>query len=215
VNKKKVTNFTERNIEKEKPVTNDIRNHKLILKTMMNRSNNAMKALGIGVGIMVLLVMAIPTISTAQNNWMYFNDSEIEAEFNDRFMLDEVEFAMTTKTGSVDMGIEGDMMMIQFSDLFFEDLEADITEGDEEYDFVQSLKVAISSGVKDLLDRGLYIPISEIAEADYQNGKIILIDHHGEEIFGELEVDDVIVVEDFRGRDARRFIRLINNKMSR
>jgi len=215
VNKKKVTNFTERNIEKEKPVTDDIRNHKLILKTMMNRSNNAMKALGIGVGIMVLLVMAIPTISTAQNNWMYFNDSEIEAEFNDRFMLDEVEFAMTTKTGSVDMGIEGDMMMIQFSDLFFEDLEADITEGDEEYDFVQSLKVAISSGVKDLLDRGLYIPISEIAEADYENGKIILIDHHGEEIFGELEVDDVIVVEDFRGRDARRFIRLINNKMSR
>jgi|SRR6056297_984048 len=208
-------NFTERNIEKEKPVTDDIRNHKLILKTMMNRSNNAMKALGIGVGIMVLLVMAIPTISTAQNNWMYFNDSEIEAEFNDRFMLDEVEFAMTTKTGSVDMGIEGDMMMIQFSDLFFEDLEADITEGDEEYDFVQSLKVAISSGVKDLLDRGLYIPISEIAEADYENGKIILIDHHGEEIFGELEVDDVIVVEDFRGRDARRFIRLINNKMSR
>jgi len=182
---------------------------------MMNRSNNAMKALGIGVGIMVLLVMAIPTISTAQNNWMYFNDSEIEAEFNDRFMLDEVEFAMTTKTGSVDMGIEGDMMMIQFSDLFFEDLEADITEGDEEYDFVQSLKVAISSGVKDLLDRGLYIPISEIAEADYENGKIILIDHHGEEIFGELEVGDVIVVEDFRGRDARRFIRLINNKMSR
>jgi len=215
VNKKKVTNFTERNIEKEKPVTDDIRNHKLILKTMMNRSNNAMKALGIGVGIMVLLVMAIPTISTAQNNWMYFNDSEIEAEFNDRFMLDEVEFAMTTKTGSVDMGIEGDMMMIQFSDLFFEDLEADITEGDEEYDFVQSLKVAISSGVKDLLDRGLYIPISEIAEADYENGKIILIDHHGEEIFGELEVGDVIVVEDFRGRDARRFIRLINNKMSR
>ncbi|HMB41601.1 MAG TPA: hypothetical protein VKM37_06445 [Balneolaceae bacterium] len=215
MNKKKVTNFTERNIEKEKPVTDDIRNHKLILKTMMNRSNNAMKALGIGVGIMVLLVMAIPTISTAQNNWMYFNDSEIEAEFNDRFMLDEVEFAMTTKTGSVDMGIEGDMMMIQFSDLFFEDLEADITEGDEEYDFVQSLKVAISSGVKDLLDRGLYIPISEIAEADYENGKIILIDHHGEEIFGELEVDDVIVVEDFRGRDARRFIRLINNKMSR
>lgn len=182
---------------------------------MINRSKNETKVLGIGLGMMVLLMMAVPHISTAQNNWMYFNDSEIEAEFSDRFILDEVEFAMTTKTGPVDMGIDGDMIIIQFSDLFFEDLETEITEGEEEYEFVQSIKAAISSGVKDLLDRGLYIPISEISEADYKNGKIILIDHQGEEIFGELEVDDVDVVKDFRGRDARRFINLINSKMNR
>ncbi len=146
---------------------------------------------------------------------MYFNDSEIEAEFNDRFMFGEVEFAMTTKSGSVEMGVDGDMMMVQFSDLFFENLEAEITEGEEEYEFVQSIKTAISSGVKDLLDRGLYIPISEISEADYENGKIILTDHQDEKIFGELEMDDVAVVEDFRGRDARRFINLLNSKMNR
>lgn len=161
-----------------------------------------------------ILLLAIPNIGEAQNNWMYFNDSDMEADFNERFKHSDVEFAMTTKTGTVDMGIDGDFMIIQFSDLFFEDLKADIMEGDEEeYEFVQSLKTAISSGVADLLDRGLYIPVSEVAEADYANGKMVLIDHQGEEFFGELEVDDVYVMEDFGGRDARRFIRLLNAKI--
>jgi len=182
---------------------------------MLNHSINEIKALSASVAMILLIVMGIPNITTAQNNWMYFNDSEIEAEFNDRFKHSDVEFAMTTKTGTVDMGIDGNFMIIQFSDLFFEDLKTDIMEGDEEeYEFVQSLKTAISSGVADLLDRGLYIPISEIAEADYDDGKIILIDHQGEEFFGDLEVDDVYVAEDFRGRDARRFVHLLTQKMN-
>ena len=181
---------------------------------MINHSINEIKALSASLAMILLIVIGIPNITTAQNNWMYFNDSEIEAEFNDRFKHSDVEFAMTTKTGTVDMGIDGDFMIIQFSDLFLEDLKADIMEGDEEeYEFVQSLKTAISSGVADLLDRGLYIPMSEVAEADYANGKMVLIDHQGEEFFGELEVDDVYVMEDFGGRDARRFIRLLNAKI--
>jgi len=171
--------------------------------------------MGIGVAMVLVIAMGMPNLTKAQNNWMYFNDSEIEAEFNDRFMHNEVEFAMTTKTGSVDMGIDDTFMIIQFSDLFFENLKADITEGEEEYEFVQSIKTAISSGVTDLLDKGLYIPISEIAEADYREGKIILTDHQGEEFFGELEVDDVYVVEDFRRRDAQKFVNHLNRKMNR
>jgi hypothetical protein len=42
---------------------------------------------------------------------------------------------------------------------------------------------------------------------------VILKDHEGEELFGELEVDDIYIVEDFRGRDARRFVNRMNRKI--
>jgi hypothetical protein len=180
---------------------------------MINLINTKMKALVAGLALLLMMTAGVPDSALSQNNWMYFNDSEIEAEFNERFNHKDVEFAMTTKAGTVDMGIDGDFMIIQFADLFFENLEAEIMDGDEEYAFVESLKTAISSGVSDLLDRGLYIPVSEIAEADYENGRVILKDHEGEELFGELEVDDVYIVEDFRGRDARRFVNLMNRKI--
>jgi len=181
---------------------------------MINLLDTKIKALGAGLAIILMVTAGVPDSAMSQNNWMYFNDSEIEAEFNDRFKHNDVEFAMTTKAGTVDMGIEGNFMIIQFSDLFFENLKADIMDGEEEeYAFVESLKTAISSGVSDLLDRGLYIPVSEIAEADYENGRVILKDHDGEELFGELEVDDIYIVEDFRGRDARRFVNRMNRKI--
>jgi len=161
-----------------------------------------------------ILLIGIPNIIAAQNNWMFFNDNDIEADFDARFMHDDIEFAMTTDAGSVDMGLDGDFLIIQFSDQFFENLREDIVDGqDEEYEFVASLKSAISSGVTDLLDRGLYIPVSKVAEAYVENGKIILLDDQGEEFFGELEVDDVFVMEDFRRRDARRFVNLLNTKI--
>jgi hypothetical protein len=180
---------------------------------MMTRSKRIMNMLGSGMAMVLIMLMATPGITSAQNNWMYFNDSEIEAEFNDRFSHSEVEYSMTTQTGTVDLGIDGDFIIIQFSDLFFENLESDIMEGDEEYDFVKSLKTAISSGVTDLLDRGLFIPVSEIASAEYDSGRLVIVDHQNEEIFKELEVDDVYVMEDFRGRDARRFVNRLNRKI--
>jgi hypothetical protein len=180
---------------------------------MMTRSKRIMNMLGSGMAMVLIMLMATPGITSAQNNWMYFNDSEIEAEFNDRFSHSEVEYSMTTQTGTVDLGIDGDFIIIQFSDLFFENLESDIMEGDEEYDFVKSLKTAISSGVTDLLDRGLFIPVSEIASAEYDSGRLVIVDHQNEEIFGELEVDDVYVMEDFRSRDARRFVNRLNRKI--
>lgn len=184
-------------------------------KRMMSRSEKMRRTLMAGLAATAILIMGTPDAGVAQNNWMFFNDSEVEAEFDERFLADEVEFAMTTQAGTVDMGLEGDFLMIQFSDLFFENLQSDIMEGDEEeYEFVASLKSAISSGVADLLDRGLYIPVSEVAEADFENGNIILTDHQGEEFFGELEVDEVYVMEDFRRRDARRFVSLLNSKIS-
>lgn len=181
---------------------------------MTNLLDAKIKVLGACLAITFILTAGVPGCADAQNNWMYFDDSEIEAEFNDRFLHDSVEFAMTTKTGTVDMGIDGDFMIIQFSDLFFDNLKSDIMDGEEEYAFVESLKAAITSGVSDLLDSGLYIPVSEITEADYQNGRLILKDQEGEEFFGELEVDDVYIAEDFRRRDARRFIALLNQKIN-
>jgi hypothetical protein len=180
---------------------------------MMNESIKTKRTIVAGALAALFLLIGIPGAGVAQNNWMFFNDNEVEATFDTRFQHDDVEFAMTTRAGTVDMGIDGELMIIQFTDRFFENLKADITEGEEEYEFVQSIKVAISSGVTDLLDRGLYIPVSEIAEASFENGKIVLIDQQGEEFFGELEVDDAFVMEDFRRRDARRFVNILNEKI--
>ncbi len=63
------------------------------------------------------------------------------------------------------------------------------------------------------MNHALEIPIREIREVYYEDGKLYIIDHDGEEIFGELEVDDVYIMEDFSRRDARQFVSEAERRM--
>lgn len=167
----------------------------------------------------LLAALLIPMQSTAQHHDFMFGNDDIDADVTDRLEPRDAEFAMTTREGSVDMMVTDRAILIQFSDRFMDNLEEEIHNEDDQYEYEEAsvladvFKSMITSGVRSLLDHALTIPLHEIQEAYYDNGRIYLIDYEDEEIFGDLKIEDVDVMEDFFRRDARRFVSAVERRM--
>jgi hypothetical protein len=166
-------------------------------------------------GIVFLLLLA-PAQSAAQNDDMFTIHNDIDADVTSRLVHKDAEFAMTTNEGSVDLMLTSNAIVIQFSDRFLEDLDSEIrneADLDEASVLAEVITSMVSTGVHSLLNHALTIPMTEIREVYYDNGKLHIVDRDGEEIFGELEIDDVYIMEDFSRRDARRFVSEAERRM--
>lgn len=178
-----------------------------------------MTVLKSGFNLFLLLFMLIPGASLmAQNSFFTFDESvNTEADIVPRMAHGEAEFAMTTLEGSVDLLLSGHALLIQFSDSFMdeldEELKSEMAKDEEEPHFAMVIKSMVTSGVKTMLDRAIAIPLSEISEVYYRDGKLYIMNHEGEELFDDLDINDKKVMEDFRGRDARRFVAETEKRM--
>jgi hypothetical protein len=147
---------------------------------------------------------------------MFSIKNDIDADVTSRLFHKDAEFAMTTNEGSVDLMLTSNAIVIQFSDRFLEDLDSEIrneADLDEASVLAEVITSMVSTGVHSLLNHALTIPMTEIREVYYDNGKLHIVDRDGEEIFGELEIDDVYIMEDFSRRDARRFVSEAERRM--
>ncbi len=159
--------------------------------------------------------LLLPLHLSAQN---HFGDHDIDADITQRLHPRDAEYAMTTREGSVDLLVTDDAIQIQFSDRFLAELEDEIRD-DEDQDYHEAsvladvIKSMVTTGVKKLLDHALIIPLYEISEVYYDDGRLYIIDREGDEIFEDLEIDDVDVMEDFSRRDARRFVAAVERRM--
>jgi hypothetical protein len=98
---------------------------------------------------------------------------------------------------------------IQFSEQFMDNLDDEINSADGDGDnsvLAKTIKSMVSSGVRTILDHAILIPFYEIGSISYEDGRIIITDMNGEELFEDLEVNDKQVMEDFSRRDSRRFV---------
>lgn len=164
--------------------------------------------------LFTILLIYLPFGVVAQSSTILFSDVESEASFTGRFDFGETEFAMRTNEESVELMLTEDGMAIQFSDKFFDRLEKEIEEeGDEENAFANAIKAAVTSGVTSLLDRAMVVPYSEIDNAFYSNGRLYIYNQNGEEIFRNLDIDDIPVMEDFPRREAGRFVLQLTKKL--
>lgn len=166
-------------------------------------------------GIVFLLLLA-PAQSIAQNDDMFTIHNDIDADVISRLVHKDAEYAMTTNEGSVDLMLTSNAIVIQFSDRFLEDLDSEIrseADLDEASVLAEVITSMVSTGVHSLLNHALTIPMTEIREVYYDNGKLHIVDRDGEEIFGELEIDDVNIMEDFSRRDAQRFVSEAERRM--
>jgi len=133
-----------------------------------------------------------------------------DADLVDRMSHSDADYAMTTREGSVDLMIAQQRIVIQFSDAFMTNLEdeLDAEKGKDPDDshFATVIKSMVSSGVRTMLDRAIAVPLSEISEIYVDEGRLVIKDSVGDELFGEMEINDRKVMEDFSRRDARRFV---------
>lgn len=166
--------------------------------------------------VVAFTLLVIPSQTAAQHNDIFTGHDDLDANITDRLHHRDAEYAMTTREGSVDLMLTDNSIVIQFSDRFLTDLDDEIrseADVDEASVLAEVLTSMISSGVNSLLNHALEIPIREIREVYYKDGKLHIIDYDGEEIFGELEIDDTNIMEDFSRRDARRFVSEAERRM--
>lgn len=160
--------------------------------------------------ILFLGLTSLPDFSHAQNNRTIKISSDVDSEVVERFTESSAERIITSRSKSVDLVISNKGVAIQFTDDFLNDLEGEIRDsenkGDESSKIEKIILSMASSGVRALLDHAIVIPFHEISDVSYHERRIIITDISGQELFGELEINNQLVVEDFSRRDARRFV---------
>jgi len=164
----------------------------------------------------VLLLISFPLHSAAQDSGTFITSNQTEAEIVPRYPDDDAEYHITTKEKSVTLLLSNSAIYLQFTDNYLEEIADDIrgkNESDDSDHFGAVLRSAISSGVQTLLDRAITVPLNEIEEIYYENGRLVIINRNGEEIFEDAEVDDVLIMEDFSRRDARHFVAEAEKRM--
>lgn len=152
----------------------------------------------------------LPATTIAQTSPSIDVSSELDAETTDRFTESNAFRIITNRDNSVNLVVSMGGIAIQFSDEFLNNLEEEIKNSDENTSEASALadviRSMVGSGVRTILDHAILIPYYEINSVSYSDGRIVITDVNGEEIFNDLEINDKQVMEDFSGRDARRFV---------
>ena len=164
----------------------------------------------------VLLLIIFPNQSAAQKSGTFITSNQTEAEIVPRFPNSDAEYHITTQENSVNLLLTNSAIYLQFTDDYLEKIAKEIRGKDKEEEsthFAAVLRSALSSGVRTLLDRAITVPLDEIKEMYYENSRLVIINRDGKEIFEGAEVEDVVIMEDFSRRDARRFIAEAEKRM--
>ncbi len=163
----------------------------------------------------IVLVLATSSVSVAQQS-IKINDKDMNADIVPRISPADADIAITSREGYVNLLIHDDMLIIQFSDKKLDEIaneiQNEVSDENQEH-FIAVLKSMISGGVRTLLDRGLAIPLYEISEVSYTNGKLIILNQTGNDIFKDVEIDDKPLMEQFSRRDARRFVTEVERRI--
>lgn len=160
--------------------------------------------------ILILGASLLTDISMAQQNGPVHVSSDVDSEVVARFSESNAVRIITSRDRSVNLVVADVGIAVQFTDRFLDDLEDEIHESEKNVD--ESSTVAnvitsmVGSGVRTLLDHSILIPFHEISGITLDDGRIVIIDANGKEIFEDLEINDKQVMEDFSRRDARRFV---------
>lgn len=155
----------------------------------------------------IAALAAIPDQLLAQNITIKSSDSDLHSEIIPRINKSDAEVAITNKENTVDLMINGDWLVIQFTNHYLEKLQQEIHgEEEEESVIAEVIRSMVGSGVRTLLDRAISISLYDISEIQYKNNTLEIYDTEGTLIFEDLEIDNTYIMKDFRSRDARRFV---------
>lgn len=146
----------------------------------------------------------------------FSTSTDMDADIVPRLSLSDAEFAISNQDKSIDLILTNDAIAFQFTENYLNGIADEIEGSDEMHDsasFAQIFKSVISKSVHSLLDRAISIPLIEIKQITYDNGKIVIINNEGEELFNNFEINDKQIMEDFSKRDAKRFVERAEKKM--
>lgn len=152
------------------------------------------------------LFMPLPQQAAAQSSQITISGDDMDVTFTQRMSHTDALDAITNRGGSVDLLLTETDLLIQFSDGELERISREIKKESDESHFAEIIKSMVSSGIRTLLDRAMAIPLYEISEISFSEGTLTILNRDQKDIFGDLEINNTYIMQDFSRRDARRFV---------
>lgn len=154
---------------------------------------------------------------TAQQSGYYFEDDASNVHIEKRAEHNESMLIITTKEGSVELLMTDEHVIIQFSETGLDRITEEIHKSDtdiEEFTLIYDVfKSMLNSGLRTLLNHSLQIPISELKEVAYENGRLKMVTQNDTILFENVEIGGSYVIEDFSQDDALLFMSELEKRM--
>jgi hypothetical protein len=144
-------------------------------------------------------------------------DNDSDARVVERQPLRRASSAIETRGGEVALLLIDRHLVMQLTDRGLNKIDRDMANDakKEESGFARFVSGMVRSGVRTLLDRGIEYPLSELREARYERGRLMLIGRDGDEVFKDVQVNDIQVMESFSPAEARAFAARVNQARRR
>ena len=143
------------------------------------------------------------------------NDSD--TRIVERQPLRRATSAIETRGGEVALLLIDRKLVMQFTDRGLSQIEREMDDDakKEESGFARVVAGMVRGGVRSMLDRGIEYPVSELREARYEDGRLVLKNREGKSIFADVRVNDIQVMESFSPAEARAFAARVNQARRR
>jgi len=136
-------------------------------------------------------------------------DCDPPARWSDRYDAHDARIAITTENGETTLLATDEVIALQISDRTFHKVKHKLRDAQREDDdgaLGHIIKVAVLESVQSLLDHSVEIRIRDISDVRYKDGRLLITDRNGHELFQHTEIDDREVMKSFSERDARAFV---------
>jgi hypothetical protein len=137
------------------------------------------------------------------------------ARIIERQPLGRADASLQTRGGNVALLLIDRTLVFQLTDSGLRRMERD-AEADSEATLVSRIIGGmVRGGLRHVLDRGLEYQLSELREARFTDGELILINRNGDHVFADAEVNGSKVMRSFPDAEGRAFAARINQALRR
>jgi hypothetical protein len=151
-------------------------------------------------------LFALPSAAQAQQIRVGSGNTTDEARIVPRMTLQQAEHGIVTQDGQVALLLTREGVVLQLTDEGLEQVAAPKPREQEGGMFAELISSVVRGSVRTLLNRGIEMPYSDLAEARYENGRLFFVRTNGETVFDDVRINETDVMAGFRPREARAFV---------
>jgi len=167
----------------------------------------------------VLAVQCVPAHACDNNSFTLRRASfSSPARLADRYDTRDARVAITTENGQATLILTEDVVAAQLSDRVLSKIDRKLRRerhDDDDNVLARTIKTAVLSSVRSVLDHSAECSISDIRDVEYRRGRLVFTTEDGDRLFEDIEVGDEDMMEGFSESDARAFVREFHRMKSR
>jgi hypothetical protein len=151
--------------------------------------------------------LVLPLSAEAQQVRVGSSGTDSLSRVVQRMPLKQARHAITTQDGAASLLLTERAIVLQLTDRELERIGSTESEKQEGQGVLARMfESMVRGGVRVLLNHGIEYPLSDLADARYENGRLFFVRNNGERIFEDVRINETEMMEGFASRDARAFV---------